>query len=256
MRGAIGLALLLTPVAALPAAPPLLGKFVEDRGEQFLPQVGVALHVPDEPRAGVYRQIALNWHDKALQVGRYPATAFAARRDGKVGLNLTIGADGKLQSCRVTESSGDRELDDFSCAHLLAHTAYHPGLDDKGERFGGTVPATFSFMLRPTMHGLAGAPNAPPLVARDPVPLESITLATLGIGSRSKPPPKIGGIGATLAVEADGIVGACYLHSPSYVDSVDKQACDRLRALRFKPARDSENRPVAGRYAFGLPWGG
>jgi TonB family protein len=248
MPGFLALALLL--------APPSLGEWVEIGGEQFLPQVGLDLEVPDQPQAGVYRQIALNWQDKPLQAGRYPAAAFAARRVGKVGLSLTIAADGKLAACRVTGTSGDRELDEYSCAHLQSHTIYHPGLDDRGGRFGGTVPATFRYMLRASMEGPVAGGSPGPTTAKDPVPPETIEPATLGIAARSKPPRNVWGIGATLAVEADGSVSACFLHSPTYVDSIDKQACDRLRALRFRPAMDSENRPVAGRYAFGLPWGG
>jgi TonB family protein len=256
MRRLSGLLLLLASGTALHAAAPPLGEFVEDRGEQFLPQVGLTLHVPDGPQPGVYRQIALNWQDRPLQVGRYPAAAFAARRDGEVGVSLTIAADGKLSDCRVIHSSGDRELDNFSCAHLLAHTAYHPGLDESGTRFGGTVPATFRYMLRAIMEGPAAGGGAPAETVKPPAPAEGIKLATLGIAAGSKPPPNVWGIGATLAVEADGSVSACFLHSPTYVDAIDKQACDRLRALRFNPALDSQNRPVAGQYAFGLGWRG
>jgi hypothetical protein len=257
MRRILFLTLVFAPVAGLQAAPqPVLGEWIELGGEQFLPQVGLTLHVPDEPQPGVYRQIALNWQDRPLQVGRYPAQAFAARRDGKVGLSLTIEPDGKLSACRVTQSSGDRELDDHSCGHLLAHTAYHPGLNDRGARFGGTVPATLRYMLHATMEGPVARGDARPEPIKAPVPLEGIKLATLGIAERSKPPPNVGGIGASLAVEADGSVSACLLHSPTYVDAIDQLACDRLRALRFRPALDAENRPVPGRYAFGLPWGG
>ena len=246
----IAAALLL--LAAAPAdAAPKLGEFRNVGGTNLLPQVGLTLEVPEGPQPGIYRQISLNWHDHELQVGTYPRKAFAAGREGAVGVSLAVEPDGRLSGCSVTRPSGVAEFDAYACRHLLAHAAFHPGLDSAGKRFGGTVPATFHYTLGLSVHmpvpgGDAGVPAKP---AR---PLGTIDLAALGIAKDYRPRPEIGGISATLAVEADGRVSACTVESPTFVDAVDAGACDRLLAARFSPAEDAAGQPVASRYTVSL----
>lgn len=258
MRGILLLGLTLASGAAGAEPGPRLGEMLDIDGQNYLPQVGLTLHLPDGPEPGLYRRIALNWQERPLQVGAYPADAFAARREGKVALSLTIEPDGRLSACTVTGPSGSGALDAHACPHLLSHTAFHPGLDENGQRFGGTVAATLRYRLRlsvelPAGPGGEAASNAAP--ATPAAPLDRITLETLGIAKGTRPPPTVGGIAATLLVEADGRVGACLVSSPSYVDAIDRGACDRLRAdVRFRPARDSEGRAVAGHYTVALPW--
>jgi TonB family protein len=235
---------------------PALGEMLDIGGQNYLPQVGLTLHLPDGPEPGLYRRIALDWQEHPLQIGSYPAEAFAARREGEVALSLTIEPDGRLSGCTVTGPSGLAALDTHACPHLLAHTAFHPGLDESGRRFGGTVAATLRYMLRLTVEMPAGRGEASDTGPATPAaPLDPITLATLGIARGTRPPPTVGGIAATLLVEADGRVGACLVSSPSYVDSIDRGACDRLRRdVRFRPARDAEGKVVASRYTVSLPW--
>lgn len=252
----LGLTLASAATGAQPG--PALGEMLSVDGENYLPQVGLTLHVPDGPEPGLYRRIALNWQEHPLQVGFYPAEAFAARREGKVELSLTIEADGRLSACAVTGPSGFGPFDAHACPHLLSRTAFHPGLDENGRRFGGTVAATLRYMLRLGVEMPAGPGEGPAAAApaRPAAPLDRISLATLGIAKGTRPPPTVGGIAATLIVEADGRVGACLVSSPSYVDAIDRGACDRLRRdARFRPALDAEGRAVASRYTVSLPWG-
>lgn len=258
MRSLLFLCLALASAAAGAKPGPALGEMLSIDGQNYLPQVGLTLHLPDGPEPGLYRRIALNWQEHPLQVGAYPAEAFAARREGKVALSLTIEPDGRLSACTVTAPSGFGALDAHACPHLLAHTAFHPGLDESGRRFGGTVAATLRYMLRlsvemPVGPGEATASGA--ASATPAAPVDRITLATLGIAKGTRRPPTVGGIAATLLVEADGRVGACLVTSPSYVDAIDQGACDRLRRdIRFRPARDSEGKAVASRFTVALPW--
>lgn len=258
MRALLFLGLILASAAAGAKPGPALGEMLHIDGVNYLPQVGLTLHLPDAPEPGLYRRIALNWQEHPLQVGAYPAEAFAARREGKVALSLTIEPDGRLSACTVTGPSGFAAFDAHACPHLLSHTAFHPGLDENGQRFGGTVAATLRYRLRLSVEMPAGpgegvVPDAAP--ATPAAPLDRITLATLGIAKGTRPPPTVGGISATLLIEPDGRVGACLVSSPSYVDSIDRGACDRLRRdVRFRPARDSEGKAVADRYTASLPW--
>lgn len=256
MRRLLYLALIFSPVAAAASEPGRkLGEMLYIDGTNYLPQVGLALDLPDELRPGLYRQIALNWQDRPLQVGTYPARAFAERRQGDVGLKLTIEPDGRLARCSVIRPSGHDDFDTGACRHLLAYTSFHPGLDDAGARFGGEVAATFSYRLGLSVHVPVGPHAQEQAPSKPAVPLEPITLATLGITKAMRPPPTVGGISAAVRVETDGHVGACLLTSPTYVDAIDVAACDRLRRdVRFRPAEDREGRPAASRYTVSLSW--
>ena len=252
MRRVVLLMLLALPVKAAAAPSAKLGEWIEVSGESLLPQVGLTLDLPDDPQPGLYRQIALNWHDRPLQAGAYPAPAFAARKEGAVGLSLAIAADGRLTACEMTKSSGDESLDAHACRHLLQHTAYHPGLDDRGQRLGGTVPATLEYTLRAGSVTLAGGGGEEARPAKPAIPLTPITLDTLGFPKGVRVRPQIGGVSATLAVDAEGAVAACLVTSPTFADLIDAGACDRLRRLRFQPALDAERRPVASHYTVSL----
>jgi TonB family protein len=256
MPGLTLLGLTLASAAAGAEPGPALGEMLDMDGRNYLPQVGLTLHQPDGPEPGLYRRIALNWQEHPLQAGAYPAEAFAARLEGEVGLSLTIEPDGRLSDCTVTAPSGVAALDAHACPHLLSRTAFHPGLDESGGRFGGTVAATLRYRLRLGVEmpaGPGGASDTGP--ATPAAPLDPVTLATLGIARGMRPPPTVGGISATLLVEADGRVGACLVSSPSYVDAIDRGACDRLRRdVRFRPARDAGGQAVASRYTVSLSW--
>ncbi|HEX8580449.1 MAG TPA: energy transducer TonB [Allosphingosinicella sp.] len=255
MRAALLLSLLALPAAA-GAAPAKLGEMIEVAGETLLPQLDLRLDLPEGPEAGVMRRIALDWQDKPIQVGTYPAAAFAARREGHVGIRLTIEPDGRLSACEVTKPSGGADLDAHACKHLLAHARFHPGLDDEGRRVGGTVAAELGYQLRMLMNTLTGQPSATPPPHTPAVPLEPVTAETLGITRATRLPNWTGGISAAVLVRADGSVGACTLHSPTYLDAVDTAACRALRErVRFRPARDAQGQAVESAHVVSISFG-
>ncbi|MEA3041578.1 MAG: hypothetical protein QOC65_1067 [Sphingomonadales bacterium] len=249
----IAVALLASTAAAAQRGPPALGRDFTLGGQTYMPQVALDLDQPFDAQPGRYRQIALDWRRGPLQVGPYPAAAYSARQEGDVGVALTIDASGRLTGCTVAVPSGIAALDGHACPHLLAHARFHPALDASGARTGGTLPARLRYTLLPRMETLAGGAERRPLrrEARPPAP---ITLETLGIDRRAAPPADVYGVGATLAVDAAGVVTACTLHSPTYDDAIDKGMCDRLMAMRFEPALGADGNPTASRYGFGVEW--
>lgn len=249
----LALLVLLALSSAAAAAPEAkLGEWITVGGESYLPQVGLKLHLPFGPQPGIYRQIELNWRDGPLQVGPYPAEAFAKREEGDVGLSLDIETDGSVRGCRVAEPSGIPSLDAHACRHMLNHIRFHPGLDDRGEPFGGTVAARLGYELRARVSRPVEGYVEPP--ARSARPLQRIDLASIGIAPGTRRPKLVFGISADLMVEVDGSVSSCTLASGSFVDAIDRQACDKLRAMRFKPGEDAGGKPVAGRYTVSLEW--
>lgn len=62
----------------------------------------------------------------------YPAAALRANMQGVVVIATTIGADGKVQSCLVTRSSGSQLLDDATCRLYTRRAHFTPARDADG----------------------------------------------------------------------------------------------------------------------------
>lgn len=256
--GALLLALLLSgpptkAPAALPQSGPPLGRGIKVGNDTLEPEAFFVPIQSDTPEPGLYRRIAVAW-SRPPAGARYPAAAFAARQGGEVLVSLTVGPDGTPTACRITRPSGIAAFDQLSCRIALRGTGFYPGLDDQGRRFGGTVEGkvTFTPNLVQTV-SMATAPFGADTPLRYPKPLQPITLDTLGIAPEGKRPQDYGLRWAILAIDAEGSVTACLLTSPTFDDSLDKRACDRLREQRFEPALDRNHRPVASRYEVYLP---
>lgn len=59
----------------------------------------------------------------------YPPGARARGAQGEVAVVLLVGSDGRVRDCRVDRSSGDRELDDATCALATQRFRYRPALN-------------------------------------------------------------------------------------------------------------------------------
>jgi TonB family protein len=249
----IGLAL-LAGLAAQDAPRGMLGSsWVGADGDQREPRVILELAQPMDADPLLYRRAEHDWAAGSLQVGAYPA--MRGEKEGRVALRLTIGADGKLQDCKVTQPSGISALDAHSCPHLLAQAHFFPALGRDGTRLAATTDAVMRYTIRLYMNGPSGDGGAPPpRLQREARPDAPITLQTLGIAPKTRPPANVYGINAALAIGAGGEVTACTLTGPSQIDRVDKTACDRLMALHFAPALDDAGQPVASRFAFSVQW--
>lgn len=68
----------------------------------------------------------------------YPREAFATRAQGSVGLSFVVGTNGRVTSCTVTRSSGNRALDNTTCRLISERFRYRPATD----RFGRPYPQT------------------------------------------------------------------------------------------------------------------
>jgi protein TonB len=68
----------------------------------------------------------------------YPPAALQAHEQGGVGFILTIGADGRVTGCQVTESSGSAALDGATCRIMQSRARYAPALDGNGRPIAGT----------------------------------------------------------------------------------------------------------------------
>jgi TonB family protein len=68
-----------------------------------------------------------------IKAADYPAEARAARKEGEGALLLRIEADGKVEQCRVIESTGTPQLDEAACALVKKRASYTAAKNGNGE---------------------------------------------------------------------------------------------------------------------------
>jgi periplasmic protein TonB len=68
----------------------------------------------------------------------YPGRDLREGNQGVTGFRLTIGADGRVQNCEVTKSSGHPGLDTATCDKVRARARFDPATDDSGAKVTGT----------------------------------------------------------------------------------------------------------------------
>jgi len=74
----------------------------------------------------------------------YPPSAIRAEEEGVVGISLRIDAEGRIESCGVTASSGHASLDQATCRLYQRRARFTPARDDAGT----PIAATFTDRIR------------------------------------------------------------------------------------------------------------
>lgn len=82
--------------------------------------------VNGEPRA-----VDTNWTQKIFE--EYPTQAIIDGLEGRVGLQVTITAEGRVSARQVVESSGHPILDKAACESFMRHARYYPARDESGK---------------------------------------------------------------------------------------------------------------------------
>ena len=247
---------LLFPAIALAQAalPPKLGEpWIGADGNQREATIGLQIDRSAEPDPQLVRGLEINWKDFPYQQGRFPvAVADADDHNVAVGILLDVAATGVPQSCRIAAPSGKSAFDGHACPHLMRYVRFYPALNRSGTRLGGTLAIRVRYTAgRVRIETAAG--GVVPMAARpSPRPLTPINATTVGFGPGDGLPPTVYGTRGSLKVEADGSVSGCMLAAPTQVDAFDIKMCERLRAVKFEPARERDGRAVAARYSFGM----
>lgn len=248
---ALAIAAVALTQTALP--PKLAEPWIGADGNQREASIGLQIDRSGEPDPELVRRMEVNWKDFPYQQGRFPvAVADADDHSVTVGITLDVAPTGVPQSCRIAATSGKVAFDNHACPHLMRYIRFYPALNRSGTRLGGTLAIRVSYTAgRVRMETAAG--SVMPMVARPtPKPLTPINAATVGFGSGDGLPSTVGGTSGWLKVEADGSVSGCMLAAPTQVDAFDIKMCERLRAIKFEPARERDGRAVAARFNFGV----
>ncbi|HEX7709369.1 MAG TPA: energy transducer TonB [Sphingomonadaceae bacterium] len=78
----------------------------------------------------------------------YPPRAVREEREGRVGVSVTIGPDGKVSACSVSNSSGSPDLDEAACTGMQRYARFNPALDDAGNPTSGHYSTTIIYKLQ------------------------------------------------------------------------------------------------------------
>jgi periplasmic protein TonB len=72
----------------------------------------------------------------------YPTSELRLEHEGTTKFRLSIGTDGRVESCTVTGSSGWPRLDAAACAKLAARGRFKPATGDDGEKTAGSYASS------------------------------------------------------------------------------------------------------------------
>jgi periplasmic protein TonB len=95
---------------------------------------------PPPPHKTVSAQSAKGDLRNLFSPDDYPASAQAAGAEGTVRAELTIGPDGRVVSCDITQSSGNSSLDQATCNILRRRAKFTPARDSNGNPTSDTYP--------------------------------------------------------------------------------------------------------------------
>ena len=181
----------------------------------------------------------------------YPAEALEKDEQGTVGFRLEVGANGRVTSCTITQSSGSASLDSTTCRLMQTRARFTPARDRNGRPTADRISSRIvwrlpeelipmesrwlvgSMLARPagtmdctiTVNGRAISPvtcNAPPNLIADARASGQSVLQTFFemITVDGRPPPPMNPVSwgerlteteAKLRVAADGSIVGCWV---------------------------------------------
>ena len=68
----------------------------------------------------------------------YPTRALREERAGVSSFRVTVGADGRVTSCQITNSSGSPDLDEATCSNVTRRARFTPATDGDGQPTTGS----------------------------------------------------------------------------------------------------------------------
>jgi protein TonB len=78
---------------------------------------------------------------------QYPPRAVRDEIEGRVGVRVSIGPNGRVSECSVSSSSGSSILDEAACAGMRNYARFNPALDAAGNPTTGSYSTTIVYQL-------------------------------------------------------------------------------------------------------------
>lgn len=114
------------------------------------PVIPIARPAPPPPPApsqarGVQPENQQSWSRRIQE--NYPARAQRDEIQGRVGVRVSVGSNGRVASCSVTSPSGSSILDDAACQDMTRFARFKPALDAAGNPITGSWSTTIVYTL-------------------------------------------------------------------------------------------------------------
>lgn len=114
----------------------------------YLPKDDFALPVTPptqafSPRRAVPGNSPGNW----ATASDYPSRDLREGNQGVTRFTLAIGADGRVQSCNVVQSSGFAGLDEATCRHVMRRARFKPATDGSGQPVAGEYSSSIRWEI-------------------------------------------------------------------------------------------------------------
>jgi protein TonB len=121
------------PMIRMQAQPPPIVMQEAPPPPAYIPPVAPAPPPPPPPpRKTVSAQSARGDVRTLFSADDYPASAQAAGAEGTARATLTIGTDGRVVGCNITQSTGNGALDSATCNVLRRRAKFTPARDSNG----------------------------------------------------------------------------------------------------------------------------
>ncbi len=95
------------------------------------------------PRVAVPRNGPLGW----VTNNDYPQIALRRGWEGDLTYALDVGADGRVDDCRIVNSSGRSVLDDAACRMITRRAHFDPATNSSGDAIAGTYRGSVSWLI-------------------------------------------------------------------------------------------------------------
>jgi TonB family protein len=185
----------------------------------------------------------------------YPSVALQQEIEGTSGFSLTVGPDGLVSDCVITQSSGSPELDTATCTNVKQRARFEPALDASGtpttgkyaNRIRWQIPEVLSMASMPKVTESLPRPAKPSNRAQLTIPADKYPAAASDEG-------KQGQTTFMLNIDSTGKVLGCSVTVSSKVPELDQQACALAREWSFDPALDVNGEPSSGKSVHTLSW--
>lgn len=158
-------------------------------------------------------------------------------KQAMVGAVIDLANTGQVVRCDARVPSGDKRLDDATCAALLT---VNGGPNRWGVR---GLPVEVMWQGSKAKAQIAGAQTLPNLAAPIIVPPEQ----------RPANPPKWP-VRLRVLLDPQGKPTSCTVIGPSDVDALDAAACKLARQAQFTPAKDGFGRPAVSGVDLRVDW--
>jgi hypothetical protein len=214
--------------------------------------------VPDQPEPLVMAYLSRTTHDEAmirpampidihdwkLGTADYPAELLGDRMTAHLHIDVSVGSDGRIADCVVTDARASRLSERFApapeffarnaCNAIREHGRFSHALDADGVARAGVVPIYMIFSAGAVPSPPSPPPPPPGLAANAAKPRDLTVL-------RLSPDPAMFTItdpSVWFDIDAKGRVTRCRVARSTGTDAGDATMCRQMFEGRFKPGRD------------------